>query len=124
MTAVSNYAEDAILDKTFRNTDFTVTTPYVSLHTAAVGETGANEATGGSYARQAGTFGAASGGTISNTATINFTSMPAATITDIGVWDAVSGGNFLWGGAATSTKTTNSGDTYQIGDDDLDITLD
>lgn len=122
--SISNYLENKILDKVYRNTDFTVTTAYVSLHTADPGETGADEAAGGSYARQSATFDVAASGATANSGTISFTSMPAATITHVGVWDAASTGNFLWGGALGQSKTTNSGDTFQIAAGDLDVTLD
>ena len=121
---ISNYLEPKILDAIFNNTSLAVTTPYVSLHTADPGETGASEASGGSYARQSASFGAASGGAISNDAAISFTGMPAATITHVGVWDASTAGNFLWGGALTASKTTNAGDTFTIASGDLDVTLD
>lgn len=121
--SIGNYAENKILDKVFRNTDFTVTTPYLSLHTDDPGETGANEVTGGSYARQAATFDAAANGATANSGAINFTSMPGVTVTHVGLWDASSNGNFLWGGAATASKVVNAGDTYQVGAGDLDITL-
>lgn len=102
--SISNYLENKILDKVFRNTDFTVSTPYISLHTADPGETGANEVTGGSYARQAASFSAASGGNTKNTANITFTGMPSCTVVGIGIWDSSTGGNCLWtgwlGGAA------------------------
>ncbi len=42
----------------------------------------------------------------------------------MGIWDAVSGGNALWGGALTVAKNVNAGDTFTIAADDLDITLD
>ena len=121
---ISNYLELKILDKVLRNVDFTVTTPYVSLHTADPGETGASEATGGSYARQSAAFDAASAGATANSAIIDFTLMPAATITHVGIWDASTSGNFLWGGALAASKTTNSGDTFRIAAGDLDVSLD
>lgn len=121
---ISNYLEPKILDAVFNNTSLAVATPYVSLHTADPGETGASEATGGSYVRQLGSFGAASGGAIANDAGISFTGMPAATITHVGVWDASTAGNFLWGGALAASKTTNAGDTFAIATGDLDVTLD
>ncbi len=96
--SLSNYLENKILDKVFRNVDFTVATPYVSLHTADPGETGANEVTGGSYSRKSATFSAASNGNTKNTNNITFTSMPATTVVGVGIWDASSGGNCLWTG--------------------------
>ena len=122
--SISNYAELKLLDAVFNATAFSVTTPYISLHTADPGETGASEVTGGSYARQSGSFGAAAAGAVSNDAQISFASMPSGTITHVGVWDASTSGNFLWGGALTASKTVNSGDTVQIASGDLDVTLD
>lgn len=122
--SISNDMENKILNKVFRNVDFTVTTPFVSLHTADPGETGASEVTGGSYARQAGTFTVPAAGATENTANIDFTNMPAVTVTFVGIWDASSGGNFVWGGALAASKTVNSGDTFRITAALLDITLD
>lgn len=126
--SISNTWENEILDHIFNNSAApAVTTPYVSLHTGAgPGETGANEVAGGSYARQSGGFGAAAAGAVSNTATIDFTNMPSATITYVGIWSsstATASANFVWGGALTTNKTTNSGDTFRIAIGNLDVTL-
>lgn len=122
--SISNYLENELLDAVFSNGSFAVTTVYVSLHTGDPGETGASEATGGSYARQSAAFDAAASGATANSGTISFTGMPAATITHVGCWDALTTGNFLWGGALSASKATNSGDTFQIAAGDLDVTLD
>jgi len=53
-----------------------------------------SELTGGSYARQAVTWGTAVDGIISNTATINF-SVPSAKIKYWAIFDASSNGNML-----------------------------
>lgn len=55
----------------------------VSLHTAFPGTTGANEVTGGSYARQAATLNTSSGGSRILTAGVSF-SVPACTVSWIG----------------------------------------
>lgn len=122
--SISNYLEVELLDAVFNAGAFSVTTPYISLHTADPGETGASEVTGGSYARQSASFGAAADGAVANDVAIEFTLMPAETITHVGVWDADTAGNFLWGGALAASKTTNAGDTFQIAIGDLDVTLD
>lgn len=123
--SLSDFAENELLDALLNNGSFASgATVYVSLHTADPGEDGATEASGGSYARQAsGGFAAAAAGTTDNDAIIDFTSMPAATITHVGIWDAVSAGNFLIGGALSASKTTNAGDTFRIAAGDLDVTL-
>ena len=123
--SISNYLEEKILNKIFSDTNFTVSTVYISLHTGDPGETGASEATGGSYIRQLASFDAASNpaGTVQNSAIIDFTSMPSTTITHIGMWDDESAGNFLWGGSFTASKVVNSGDTYRIPAAALTVTL-
>ena len=118
---ISDYLANKILNKALRNADFSVVTPYVSAHTADPGGTGASEGVGGSYARVAGTFDAPSSRATANTDIIDFEGMPAATITHVGVWDAASGGNFLFGGPLAVAKTTNAGDTFRLPSGDLDI---
>lgn len=117
-----------ILNKLLRATDFTPpSTVYVSLHTGDPGDNGANEVTGGTYARQSCAFDAAATNHTQNTAAINFTLMPAIAspsyITHFGLWSLASGGVFQGGGTMTANKETNAGDTYQIAAGDLDVTL-
>jgi hypothetical protein len=106
-----NAVMNPFLDDTFQST-------YISLHTDDPGATGANEVSGGSYARQAETFAAASGGQISNAANIEYTNMPAATVTYFGVWDASSGGNFIGGGPLTAPLAISSGQDvrFEVGE--------
>jgi hypothetical protein len=122
---ISNYAENKLLDAVFNAASFGLAgDPYVSLHTADSGETGASEVAGGSYARVQAAFDTAASGAVSNTAIIDFTGMPAATVTHVGIWDASGAGNFLWGGALAAPKTTGAGDTLRLPAGDLDVTLD
>ena len=79
---------------------------YLSLHSGSPGTTGANEITGGSYARQAITFGTPSGGSQASSgadATQSFAGMPieAGGCPYFGVWALVSGGTFEAGGTTT-----------------------
>ena len=122
--SISNYAELKLLDAVFNAAAFSVATPYISLHTADPGETGASEVTSGSYARQSGSFTVAAAGALDNDAILDFTSMPAVTVTHVGVWDAAVAGNFLWGGTLSASKVINSGDTFRFPVGDFDITLD
>ena len=124
--SISNYAENAILDATFRNVSFAGgATITLSLHTGDPGETGtANEVSGGSYSRQTITFStAASGGSISAAAAVEFAGMPAVTgasyVTHVGLWAS---SNHLWSGALTSQRQVQAGDTLRIST--LTVTLD
>lgn len=102
MTAISNYAEEKLLNLTFRDTTFTTpgTSVYCSLHNADPSETGASELSGGSYARaQAISWNAPSNRAITNSAAIVFPTLTAtiSSATHMGFWDASTSGNFLWG---------------------------
>lgn len=124
--SISNYAELKLLGAVFTSAAYQVATPYVSLHDSDPGETGAGEITAGgfSYARQLGTFASPGSGETHNQSSISWTNLPAKTITHVGIWDAVSSGNFLWGGALNTSKTTNAGDTFTINASSLSATLD
>lgn len=95
---------------------------YLSLHTADPGATGANEVTGGSYARLACAI-TVTNKTATNDAAEDFTGMPAATVTHVGIWSASSGGTFRFGGALTSSQAVLAGQTFTIAAGDLDIAL-
>ena len=88
-------------------------TPYLSLHTADPGTTGAFEASGGSpaYARKALSWTPGSpDGTVTATATFD---VPAGTYTFVGAWTTVTGGTFLDKASITSTTKTGQ-DQIQV----------
>lgn len=125
---LSAYLRDKLLDHFLKGTAYTQPTNiYISLHTADPGTTGASEVVGGSYVRQLAntSFAAASGGTKSSNANVDFTGMPATTVTHVGIWDddGTPAGNFLVGGALSAQKTTNAGDTFRLPSGDIDVSL-
>src|SRR5215471_2133324 len=69
---------------------------YGSLHTA-YSTAGANELAGGSpaYARVALTWAAATGASKATSAQAQFNVPPSSTVRWIGLWDSLTGGNFL-----------------------------
>ncbi len=80
------------------------TTYYLALFTSDPGTSGASgEVTGGSYARQAITFGSASAGSQASTNAQNFTLMPleASGVPYFGLFTAASSGTYLGGGTTT-----------------------
>lgn len=79
------------------------TTYYLSLHSADPGTTGANEITGGSYARQAIIFGAASAGVVTSTDAQSFTNLPSESggCPYFGIWSASTAGTYEGGGGTT-----------------------
>lgn len=99
-SSFTNLLEDEVLNRYFRNT--TVLAPaatvYLAFYSTAPGESGGGtELVGDGYTRMSVTFGAPSGGVISNTADILFpTATPSGwTIAGAAVLDAASGGNML-----------------------------
>jgi hypothetical protein len=127
--AASNYLEDALLDHVLGGAEFAQPgTVYLGLFTADTGLETNNpsaEVSGGSYVRKAITFGAASTGQASNSATVTFDAATAnwGTITHVAVMDASTSGNVLFYGAVTTSKTIESGDTFQVSSSNLTISL-
>lgn len=78
---------------------------FVSLHTASPSTTGANEASGGSYARLACTWNASSGGSKTNSSSLTFTTSGSTANTHFGTWTLVTAGVYGIGGALTSSVT-------------------
>ena len=127
MAEMSNYLENALINATLRNTSYTSpATVYVGLYTSdpTDADTG-TEVSGGSYARQAVTFGAPSDGGSTNTAAIEFPQAPGTwgTVGWIGIEDASTGGNLLYHTALDASKTIATGDIFKIAIGSLSVTL-
>jgi hypothetical protein len=140
---MSDFLENKLVDQLFRGQAApTTSTLYVGLLTAAPSDTGGGtEVSGGSYARVAvtsslanwaGTQSAAStvassgtGGQTSNNAAITFPTPGATwgTVTHFGIYDASSGGNLLFWGALTISKTINQSDTVTFPAASLSVTF-
>lgn len=123
---LTNYLENKLIDHFLGTTSYTMPADiYVGLFTVAPSDAGGGtEVTGGSYARQAATFSAASSGATSNDSNLDFTGMPSATVVAIGIFDNVTSGNMLLHGTLTTNKSTDAGDTLRIATGDLDISID
>lgn len=106
-----------LLDASFGTAAFTApTTPMkVALLTANGSPTAAGtEVTGGSYARQNLVMAAASAGAASNSGSIAFTNMPAATVTGVDIYDSAGSPRRAWQGALGASRTTGAGDTLSF----------
>lgn len=85
--------------------------PDVSLHTASPSTTGANEnANTGSYARQACSWNAASGGTMTNSSSLSFSTAGSVAVTYIGTWSSATygAGTYAIGAALGSSITATT----------------
>lgn len=91
---------------------------YVSLHFAEPGAEGDNEIDGGSYERQLVDFSVIQGDLVQvqSTETLRFSNMPFVKLTHIGLWDARTGGNFLWPGALIDETGHMGSQQFYAGD--------
>lgn len=129
MAALSDYAEKLVLD--WMLTAGAATRPtawYVALYTAAPSDAGGGtEVSGAGYSRKSVTWDAATSGagTTSNSNTVSFTASGGTygTVSHIGIFDASSGGNLLWHGALTASKTIADGDTLEFSIGNIDLTM-
>ena len=121
MGSKTNYLEKKLLDHALGVAAYTHPTPvYLAVFTTDPTDAGTQtgEPSGGSYAREEITFGAASGdspGTSSNSVAVTFTTATGSwgTLAYWGIMDAVSAGNMLYHGAATDSRAIDAGDTLE-----------
>jgi len=113
--SISNYAELKILDHATGRASWTApTTVYIKLHTGDAGEDGTANAASNTT-RKAASWNAASSGSISTSATIEWTNVSnTETYSHWSAWDASTAGNCLWTGALSSSAAVTAGDTFQI----------
>lgn len=144
MSAMSDYLENKLIDHVFRGQSYTLPVLYVGLLTAAPSDAGGGtEVSGNAYARVKAAAGAsqaltdwkstqndslASSGTTGNTTNTNAITFPTptatwGTVTHFGIYDASTGGNLLFWGALTISKTINQSDTVTFPSGTLSITF-
>lgn len=117
MTGMGDTRKNEVLDQLFRAVAFpAITLPVkLSIHTTDPGGAGTvGEASGGSYARQSVTFGAASGGVTNLSAAVDFVNMPGGTFTHVGAWDSTGTPKFIGSVALSSAVTLTAGNTLRI----------
>ena len=109
MALASTTAENQALDGLSGGT--TNLLADVALHTASPSTTGANEnANSGSYARQACSWNAASGGSKTNSSALTFSTGGTVAVTHFGTWSSATyaGGTYGIGGALASSVTATT----------------
>jgi hypothetical protein len=110
----SDYLKAATLNAWLRGVSPTLPSAwYLALYTVApTSAGGGTELSGGSYVREAVTFGAPSSGIVANAGAINFPSPTAAwgTLVAVAVFDAPTGGNMLYFGNLSAAKAVDVAD--------------
>jgi len=124
----SNFLENKILDHVLRVSSYSQPSAlYVALYTTDPGDgDSGTEVSGGSYARVSVSFGAASNGTSSNSAAVEFPTATASwgTIVSAGIRDASTGGNLLFYGSLTQSVTIGADETLRFPAGNLTISID
>jgi hypothetical protein len=99
------------------------TAVWIKLHTGDPGSAGASNAAANTTRKQA-SFSAASGGTLTTDADLEWTNVPnAETYSHWSAWDAEAAGNFLASDDLTTPRTVAVGDNFTIATGDLDIAV-
>ena len=96
---------------------------YVQLHVGAPGAAGTSNVAGNSVRQGAGSFATPSGGSTSNSAAINWTSVSTSeTYSHVSLWSAASGGTFIASGSITAAAIL-AGQNFQIPVGGMSVTL-
>lgn len=104
----------------------TGTTYFMGLNTGDPGTTGANEVSGGSYLRQAITFGSASAGVQTSTNSQSFAGMPAEAggVPYFSLWSTTTGGTYMGGGQTSGLSgSISSGTTITFNTGGVTLTV-
>lgn len=119
-----NYLKQKVLDHVLGGADYArAATVYIALFISSPSSSGGGtEVSGGGYARQAVTNdatnwpGATTGGVKNNGTIIDFGTATAnwGTVTAGAIYDASTGGNLLYFGPLTVSKTINTDDGFKI----------
>lgn len=123
-TGLGSGTANSILNELCNAGSWTVPTSFwVKLHTGDPGAAGtANAATNAT--RQLGSFSSASGGAITSSSAVTWTSVSTTeTYSHVSFWDASSGGTLLATDALETSRGVTAGDNFTIAAGDIDISL-
>lgn len=126
MAGFSNYAENELLDHALSVASFTMPAGcFIQLHTADPTDTGTT-AVAGNATRKSASFAAASGGTSTSDADIEWTTGEVDTTevySHFSLWDASTAGNCIGTGTVTGGSVT-AGNAFTIASGNLTFSLD
>lgn len=120
---ISNFLENELLDTLDgAGSAYSASATYLKLHIGDPGEDGTGNPAA-ETTRQPVSFSAASSGSKSSTATVEWTLVAATeTYSHWSLWDNSTAGNCLWYGALSANASVTAGDTFEI--TSLTLTLD
>lgn len=123
MGTVSDAVANGWLDALCRGVAYDNDEFWLKLHTGDPGSSGTSNAAAETTRKQ-GTFSAASGRAITNSAAVEWTNVSTTeTYTWVSAWSASSGGTFLGRDDLSSSAAVTAGDTFRIPAGDLDLNV-
>ena len=125
MSALSNYAENELLDHVLGTAAYTAPTNiYVKLHLGDPGEDGTANPAVNTTRVSTGAMSVAVAGSSDNDAAISWTNVSTTeTYSHISIWDDLTAGNCLFVGALSSNAVMTAGDDFEIPAGSLTITF-
>ncbi len=133
MPVMSTHLANKVLDAILKNVALQYPNVYISLHTSAPGDNGANEvvndseetpSTYGRYETAPANWDSANLKRSVNNGVFEFEDMPACSVSHVGLWDDDEEGNFLWAGALLDARTVFKGDIFRFRVGDLVAEID
>ena len=120
---ISNFLENELLDTLDGSgSAYSASATYLQLHLGDPGEDGTGNPAA-ETTRKTVAFNAASSGSKTSTATVEWTLVAATeTYSHWSLWDSSTAGNCLWYGALSANAAVTAGDTFEI--TSLTLTLD
>ena len=128
--AFTDYTENKVLDHLIGPTAFTKPTLFLALYTAAptdaAGGTEVSTTNWTNYTRKSVAFAAASSGSCSNSAVVDFGTVAGAgaTITHWAIFDAATAGNMLVRGDFGTSHTASTGNQVTVPAGAITVSLD
>lgn len=116
-SGLTTNAANRVIDATHGTTTLTAASTPVKIRLTTSAPTAAaagTEVTGGSYAAQTLTMGAASAASAANSAALTYSSMPVATVVGVDEFDNAGTPFRWWFAQLAASRTTASGDTLTI----------
>ena len=121
---MSAYLKGLVLAATLKNEPFSIGEIFLSLHSAVPDMQGGGEVNRGNYKRQRiSEWTVTENDGYRNTRLVDFANMPPGIIMGVGLWDAATGGHFLWGGGVREAKIVNDNSIFRFPVEHLRVDL-
>ena len=112
---MSSYLANEVLSAVTKGGSVTYPQLYISIHSADPADTGAYEIAEARQLLTTTDWGTVAVKQVSTVNAVEFSNMTVeSTVAYIGLWDSLTGGNFLWSGDLSNPKTVPTGETLRF----------